>query len=159
MRPRSKEGAYADALKIAIAHEKEKARFYMQAAERSKYGAKIMFTELATEAMMYLNSLMMEFEEVLRSDAIPEGEDSDEFIDIGVLKTASIVIPSEFVTPEQAIIVAIRKTEESEAYYRKLASRMDDEFLGNWYEGLARRMQRRAVDLKEEYERNVLSQM
>lgn len=159
LRPHSREAAYADALKIAIAHEKEKARLYMEYAEKSKYGAKMMFTELATEAMMYLNSFMVEFEHVLRSDEIPEGEDSDEFIDIGVLKTAKIVIPEEFATPEQAILVAIKKTEESQAYYEKLAERSSDEILKTFFANCGRRMQRRAVDLKEEYERNVLTQM
>ena len=159
MRPDSAEGAYADALKIAIAHEKEKARLYIEFADKSRHGAKMMFTELASEAMLYLNTFMVEFEQVLMSDEIPEGEDSDEFIDIGVLKTAKVVIPEEFTTPEQAILVAIKKTEESQEFYETLAGRASDERLKTFFSNCARRMQRRGVDLKEEYERNVLTQM
>jgi len=159
MHPDSAEGAYADALKIAIAHEKEKARLYIEFADKSRHGAKMMFTELASEAMLYLNTFMVEFEQVLMSDEIPEGEDSDEFIDIGVLKTAKVVIPEEFTTPEQAILVAIKKTEESQEYYETLSGRSSDERLKTFFANCARRMQRRGVDLKEEYERNVLTQM
>jgi rubrerythrin len=155
----SGDAAYADSLKVAIAHEKGKARLYMEFAERSKYGAKMMFTELAAEAMMYLNSLMLEFEHVLLSDEIPEGEDSDAYVDIGVLKTQKLVIPEEFVTPEQAVLVAIQKTEESQSFYEGHATQASDERLKNFFAGCARRMQRRAVDLKEEYERFVLTQM
>lgn len=158
-RPPSKEVAYADVLKVAIAHEKDKARLYMELADRSKYGAKMMFTELAAEAMMYLNSLMLEFEHVLLSDEIPEGEDSDAYVDIGVLRTQKFVIPKEFVTPEQAVLVAIQRTEESQAFYEAHAAKVAEEPLKTFYAGCARRMQRRAVDLKEEYERFVLTQM
>lgn len=157
--PVAGDAAYADALKVAIAHEKDKARLYMEFAERSKHGAKMMFTELAAEAMMYLNSLMLEFEHVLLSDEIPEGEDSDTYVDIGVLKTQKLVIPKEFVTPEQAVLVAIQKTEESQAFYEAYAGRAADDRMRNFYQGCGRRMQRRSVDLKEEYERFVLTQM
>lgn len=157
--PAAGEAAYADALKVAIAHEKDKARLYMEFAERSRHGAKMMFTELASEAMMYINSLMLEFEHVLLSDEIPEGEDSDAYVDIGVLRTQKIVIPKEFATPEQAVLVAIQKTEESQAFYEAHATRARDDRLRNFYQTCARRMQRRAVDLKEEYERFVLTQM
>ncbi len=153
------EAAYADALKIAIAHEKEKARLYMEFADRSKLGAKMMFTELASEAMMYINSLMLEFEHVLLSDEIAEGEDSDMYVDIGVLKTQKFVIPKEFATPEQAVLVAISKTEESQAFYEAHAAGAPNERLRLFHQSCARRMQRRAVDLKEEYERFVLTQM
>jgi rubrerythrin len=153
------EAAYADALKVAIGHEKDKARLYMEFADRSRLGAKMMFTELAAEAMLYINSLMMEFEHVLLSDAIDDGTDSDTYVDIGVLKTQKLVIPSEFKTPEQAVLVAIQKTEESQAFYEAHMERAREEPLRAFYQGCARRMQRRAVDLKEEYERFVLTQM
>ena len=153
------EAAYADALKVAIGHEKDKTRVYMEFAERSRLGAKMMFTELASEAMMYINSLMLEFEHVIMSDAIDEGEDSDMYVDIGVLKTQKLVIPAEFKTPEQAVLVAIQKTEESQAFYDTHAGRAADPRLKAFFETCARRMQRRAVDLKEEYERFVLTQM
>jgi rubrerythrin len=157
--PASGDAAYADALKVAIGHEKEKARLYMEFAERSRHGAKMMFTELAAEAMLYINSLMLEFEHVLLSDEIPEGEDSDTYVDIGVLRTQKIVIPKEFATPEQAVLVAIQKTEMSQAFYEAQAARESHERLRGFYEACGRRMQRRAVDLKEEYERFVLTQM
>ncbi len=153
------EAAYADALKVAIGHEKDKARLYMEFAERSRLGAKMMFTELAAEAMLYINSLMMEFEHVLLSDAIDDGTDSDTYVDIGVLKTQKLVIPSEFKTPEQAVLVAIQKTEESQGFYEAHMAKARDDRLRAFYQACARRMQRRAVDLKEEYERFVLTQM
>jgi|SRR5690242_4505585 len=155
----SGEAAYADALKVAIAHEKEKARLYMEFAERSKHGAKLMFTELASEAMMYINSLMLEFEHVILSDEIAEGEDSDTYVDIGVLSTQKLVIPKEFELPEQAVLVAVRETEESQSFYQSRANAAADGRIKAFYEGCAGRMQRRAVDLKEEYERFVLTQM
>lgn len=157
--PQNTDVAFADALKVAIAHEKEKARLYMELADRSRHGAKMMFTELASEAMVYINSLMLEFEHVLLSDELPEGEDSDAYVDIGVLRTQKVVIPTEFKTPEQAVLVAIQKTEESQAFYEARAAAERDERLRRFYDGCARRMQRRAVDLKEEYERFVLTQM
>jgi rubrerythrin len=153
------EAAYADALKVAIGHEKEKARLYMEFAERSKHGAKMMFTELASEAMMYINSLMLEFEHVILSDEIEEGEDSDTYVDIGVLSTQKLVIPKEFELPEQAVLVAVQKTEASQAFYEGRAKQASEDRLRAFYGGCARRMQRRAVDLKEEYERFVLTQM
>jgi rubrerythrin len=153
------EAAYADALKVAIGHEKDKARLYMEFADRARLGAKMMFTELAAEAMMYINSLMLEFEHVLVSDEVEDGMDSDSYVDIGVLKTQKLVIPSEFKTPEQAVLVAIQKTEESRAFYEAHAGRAKDARLRNFYDLCARRCQRRAVDLKEEYERFVLTQM
>ena len=156
---RAGEAAYADALKVAIGHEKDKARLYMEFADRSKLGAKMMFTELASEAMLYINSLMLEFEHVLASDEIDEGTDSDTYVDIGVLKTQKLVIPSEFKTPEQAVLVAIQKTEESRDFYEAQVSRAPDDRLRAFYGACAKRMQRRAVDLKEEYERFVLTQM
>lgn len=157
--PAASEAAYADALKVAIGHEKDKTRIYMEFAERSRLGAKMMFTELASEAMLYINSLMLEFEHVIMSDAIDEGMDSDTYVDIGVLKTQKLVIPSEFKTPEQAVLVAIQKTEESQAFYEAHAAKAADGTLRGFFEGCAKRMQRRAVDLKEEYERFVLTQM
>ncbi|HKZ60449.1 MAG TPA: hypothetical protein VJ547_11490 [Candidatus Thermoplasmatota archaeon] len=153
------EAAYADALKVAIAHEKEKARLYMELSEHARHGAKMMFTELAAESMMYINSLMLEFEHVLLSDEIGEGEDSDAYVDIGVLRTQKLTIPKEFTTPEQAVLVAIQKTEASQAFYEAHAQGEGNERLAGFYQGCAKRMQRRAVDLKEEYERFVLTQM
>jgi rubrerythrin len=154
-----RDAAYADALQVAIGHEKDKTRVYMEFAERSRLGAKMMFTELASEAMMYINSLMLEFEHVLMLDTIKEGADSDTYVDIGVLKTQKLVIPSEFKTPEQAVLVAIQKTEESQGFYERHAAEAKDPRVRTFFEGCAKRMQRRAVDLKEEYERFVLTQM
>lgn len=159
LKPATGEEAYADALKVAIGHEKDKTRVYMEFAERSKLGAKMMFTELASEAMLYINSLMMEFEHVLMSDEIDEGADSDTYVDIGVLKTQKLKIPSEFKTPEQAVLVAIQQTEESQAFYDAHAAEAPEGQLRAFYQACAKRMQRRAVDLKEEYERFVLTQM
>ena len=157
--PATGEAAYADALKVAIGHEKDKARLYMEFADKSRLGAKMMFTELAAEAMLYINSLMLEFEHVLESDEVEEGTDSDTYVDIGVLKTQKLVIPAEFKTPEQAVLVAIQKTEESQAFYEAQAARAPDDRQRTFHQTCAKRMQRRAVDLKEEYERFVLTQM
>lgn len=153
------EAAYADALKVAIAHEKEKTRLYMELAERARHGAKMMFTELAGESMMYINSLMLEFEHVLQSDALGQGEDSDTYVDIGVLRTQKLTNATEFTSPEQAVLVAIQKTEASQAFYAERARGESNQRLAGFYAGCANRMQRRAVDLKEEYERFVLTQM
>ena len=153
------EAAYADALKVAIGHEKEKARLYIEFADRARHGAKLMFTELASEAMLYINSLMLEFEHVLLSDEIEEGTDSDLYVESGVLKTEKLVIPKEFTTPEQAVLVAIQKTEASQAFYEERAAAATEARLAAFYQTCGKRMQRRAVDLKEEYERFVLTQM
>jgi len=150
---------YAEALKVAIGHEKSKAADLMGLAEKSRLGAKLMFTELATEALLYLNSLVVEFEHVLELDEIPEGEDSDTYYEQPSPVTERFVLPEEFTLPEQAILVAIAKTVESQRFYESHAARDGEERSRKFFTSCAQRMQRRAADLKEEYERNVMTQM
>lgn len=149
--------AYVDALKVAIAHEKAKAAELMGLAERSRLGAKLMFTELATEALLYVNALVVEFEHALESDVIPEGEDSDEFYVPPRTLTESFVLPDEFTLPEQAILVAIDATLASQSYYEGRAARVADDSSRRFFEACAQRMRRRVAELQEEYERNVLT--
>ncbi len=149
--------AYTDSLKVAIAHEKSKAAEMMRLADRSRLGAKLMFTELATEALLYVNALIVEFEHVLESDEVPEGEDSDEFYVPPSKATESYVIPEEFTLPEQAILVAIRAAEASQAFYEARSGSVPDAVSRQFFETCAVRMRRRVADLQEEYDRNVLT--
>lgn len=149
--------AYADSLKVAIAHEKTKAAQLMGLSERSKLGAKLMFVELATESLLYVNSLIVEFEHVLESDLIPEGEDSDELYVPPEKGTESFVVPEEFTLPEQAIHVAIESARSSQQFYETQTGSVADEASRRFFEACAQRMRRRVADLQEEYERNVMT--
>jgi hypothetical protein len=148
---------YADALKVAIAHEKAKAASLMGLADKSRLGAKLMFTELATEALLYVNSLIIEFEHVLESDELPEGEDSDEFYVAPAPTTESFVIPDEFTLPEQAILVAIEASRTSQSFYEGRSAAVPDAKSRQFFDQCALRMRRRVADLREEYDRNVLT--
>lgn len=149
--------AYVESLKVAIAHEKAKAAELMRLADRSTLGAKLMFVELATESLLYVNSLIVEFEQVLESDAIPEGEDSDEFYVPPGRGTESFVLPDQFTLPEQAIHVAIEAARRSQTFYEGRTSLVADEASRHFFELCAQRMGRRVADLQEEYERNVMT--
>jgi len=150
-------GGYVDSLKVAIAHEKSKAAELMQLADRSRLGAKLMFTELATEALLYVNSLIVEFEHVLESDDVPEGEDSDEFYVPPTRWTERFVIPDEFTLPEQAILVAIEATRASEAFYESRRALVPDVVSRQFFQGCVQRMNRRTADLREEYDKFVMT--
>lgn len=148
---------YLDSLKVVIAHEKAKAANLMRLADRSRLGAKLMFTELATEALVYVNSLIVEFEHILESEEVPEGEDSDEYYVQGAQSTESFVIPEEFTLPEQAILVAIRAAGASQEFYEGKIDTVPPGVSRQFFQTCAQRVKRRVADLKEEYERNVLT--